>query len=234
MPPINTRTGVDTSGYIPESQVAAPPPSAQALPEKPLLPTRSSILRFSAPYLPGTFPSSDTLTGFHLGSLIPQFRVPVPAPVQAGGAGTSTTTFASTSSSSSTTTNNPPTAKTAPLVTPVLSPNESYFGILTMAKSFVILNVTVGTAARIQFYSTQEAQTLDASRPVTVGPGFGTNEGIVGDIVLTSAPYIWNPSEMIGYNADNPQTSNCYITLTNLSSSAVAVTLNATFVPLQS
>src|SRR5271169_486259 len=82
MPTIQESTGVDLGGYT----RTLPIPS-ESQPEQLLLPVRDSKLRFSAPYLPGTFPSSDTLLGYHLGGMIPQYRIPVPPGATAGGAG---------------------------------------------------------------------------------------------------------------------------------------------------
>src|SRR5271168_329626 len=93
---ISGRVGVDTSGYV-----SAPPPASTQQQEQPLLPVRDSKLRFSAPNIPGAFPSSDTLTGFHMGGMIPQWRIPT-APNQITGnlATTASGTVISSSSSS--------------------------------------------------------------------------------------------------------------------------------------
>src|ERR1700728_196976 len=95
---------INLSNY---TDAAPSPPPAASMPEPILLPTRNSALRFTAPYLPGTFPSSDNLTGYHIGGSVPQNRIPIPSQAAAQGAGASTSTAVISSSSSSTTTNNP-------------------------------------------------------------------------------------------------------------------------------
>jgi hypothetical protein len=225
---IASHLDVNTSGY---STVPAPPPSNVQI-EQPLLPVRDSKLRFSAPNIPGSFPSSDTLIGYHLGGMIPQWRIPT-VPTQSS-SGSSTSTAATVFSSSSTNTNNPPTAQTASIQTSVISPAAQFTGVVTMAKAFIVLSISVNAAARVRLYSTAAAQTLDRSRPQTQGPGFGTEQGIIGDVVLTSAPTVWYAENMTGTNGDSPQSTAAYLTVDNLTASSMAVNVSIVYVPLQS
>lgn len=226
---IEDRVGLDMAGYEP----ATAAPSSQQL-DQPLLPVRDSKLRFSAPNIPGAFPSSDTLIGFHLGGQIPQYRIPTAPTSQSGS--TTTTAAATTviSSSSSTTTNNPPTAAATSATTSVLAPGGQFQGVLHMAKAFVVLTVTVGTAARVRLYGTNIAQIVDAGRPITQGPGFGTEQNIIGDIVLDTPPVVWQAVDMVGANGDNPQSTVVYLTVDNLSNMSTAVTVSVVYVPIQS
>ena len=209
------------------------PPPAESMPTQGLMPTRNSMMRFTAPYLPGTFPSTDNLTGYHVGGKNPQYRIPVPAQAPAQGAG-STSTSSVVISSSSSTTNNPATSQTASISTATISPGTTYTGIITMAKAFVLLTVSLSAAARIELYSTLAAQTSDLHRPSTVGPGFGVEQGIITDIVLDTAPYVWQAVNVIGANADTPQTQNVYISVTNLSAASQTYVVSIQFVPVQS
>lgn len=226
---IADRVGVNLSGYQP----LAPPPVSQQQ-EQPLLPVRDSKLRFSAPNIPGAFPSSDTLIGYHLGGMIPQWRIPT-APNQSGSSSTtSTATVISTGSGSSTTTNLAPKAQSASVATSVLSPLGQFTGSLTMAKAFIVLSVSVNAAARVRLYSTISSQTTDLSRPQTQGPGFGTEQGIIGDIVFTAAPAVWMCENMIGANGGSPQIPTAYLTVDNLGSAVMAINVSISYVPLQS
>lgn len=224
--PISDHVGLDTSGYEP----VTPPPANSQL-EQPLLPVRDSKLRFSAPNIPGSFPSSDTLIGYHMGGMIPQWRIPT-APTQTSAS--SSTSTAATVVSSSTTTNNPPVAQTASVATSVLSPAGQFTGVVTLAKAFIVLSISVNAAARVRLYSTAAAQTVDKSRPQTQGPGFGTEQGIVGDVVLTTAPTVWYAENMTGANGDSPQSTAAYVTVDNLTTSSMAVSVSISYVPLQS
>ena len=103
-----------------------------------------------------------------------------------------------------------------------------------MAKAFVLLNVSLSGAARIELYSTLNAQTSDLHRPSTIGPGYGTESGIITDIVLDTAPYVWQAVNVIGANADTPQTQNIYISVTNLSQASQTYNVSIQYVPVQS
>ena len=122
MPPIKDMTGVNLSGYIPAP--VTPPPDFQ--PEQSLLPRRSPLLRSSAIYIPGTFPSSDSLTGYHIGGVIPQYRSPLPPPATAQGAGSTTNQNilinSPTSSSSTTVISNAGIIQSASLSLPTMNP----------------------------------------------------------------------------------------------------------------
>ena len=103
-----------------------------------------------------------------------------------------------------------------------------------MAKAFVVLTVTVSIAARVRFYGTNMAQIIDAGRPISQGPGFGTEQNIVGDIVLDTPPVVWQAVDMVGANGDSPQTTAIYLTVDNLSNMSTAITVSVTYVPIQS
>jgi hypothetical protein len=229
MPTIAESTGTDISGYT----YTLPGPPATQFQDQPLLPTRDSKLRFTPPYLPGIFPSSDALLGYHLGGMMPQYRIPVPPQATAQGASTSTATAIVTTSSSSST-NNPAKAQTASLTTLTLNPGDQFTGVLTMAKAFVVLTVTVNVPARVRLYSTVSAQTADLTRPFTQGPGYGTEQGIIGDIVLDTAPAIWQAVNMVGANGDSPQSATIYCTVDNISNASETVTASVVYVPVQS
>src|SRR5215831_11617823 len=100
MSSIADHIGVDVSGY---TRSLPTPPPAEFQSEQSLLPRRDPTLRFSAPYIPGSFPSSDTLRGFHLGSMIPQYRIPIPGQASAQGAGTTVLNASVTANSSTST-----------------------------------------------------------------------------------------------------------------------------------
>lgn len=230
MATIEQATAVDTSGFT--RTFPGHPPASES--EERLEPTRDATLRFSAPYLPGTFPSSDTLRGYHIGAIIPQWRIPVPAQASAQGASTSTASTTVISSSSSTTTNNPAKSQTASVMTTVLNPGDHFTGVLTMAKAFVVLQATVSSAARVRLYATNLSQTLDLSRPITQGPGYGTEQGIIGDMVLDTTPVVWQAVNMVGANGDNPQSTTVYVTVDNLAAATEAISVSIVYVPIQS
>src|SRR5262249_35711584 len=155
MPPIDEMMKVDLSNYVRVPHTPPAPPAEFQSPES-LLPRRDPTLRFSAPYLPNTFPSSDTLRGFHLGSQIPQYRIPVPPQASAPGAGT-TVNNAIVSSSSSTITNTSPLGiiQNASLNIPTLGPGQAYEGSVSLiGETWTFLTLSPTFGIRVRAYST--------------------------------------------------------------------------------
>ena len=103
-----------------------------------------------------------------------------------------------------------------------------------MAKAFVVLQVTVNNPARVRLYSTLSAQTADQSRPFSQGPGYGTEQGIIGDIVLDTVPVVWQAVNMVGANGDSPQSTTVYITVDNISQASQTISVGVQYVPIQS
>lgn len=226
----------DEQGNLPGyTRVVPASPPANFEPGQSLAPPRDSTARFNAAPIPGLiFSSPDQLRGFHLGGMIPQYRTILPAQNNNSGTSSGTATSVVTSGGSSGGTSNPPKAQTASITTSVLSPGGQFTGSLSMAKSYIVLFVSVNTAARVRLYSTAAAQTVDLSRPITSGAGFGTEQGIVGDMVLDTAPVVWEAQNMTGVNGDSPQGATAYLTCDNLSSSSTAINVSVVYVPLQS
>lgn len=241
MPSISESQNVDTSGY---TRITSPniPPAQH--PES-LLVQRSAYQISSLPYLPGTFPSTDGVVGFGLAGRIPQWRAPVPNPTSTGGSSSTTTSTAVTSSSSSSTSTNPatahatsgnpPVAKTASATSPSLNPGESFTGTVLMAKSFYLFSLSVNAPVRVELYSTAGARASDFARPATTPPGYGNEQGLIGDFNLPTAPTIWaTDPAVIGGNGDTPQTNVIYFTITNIGVSSEVPSATFSYVPLQS
>jgi hypothetical protein len=72
------------------------------------------------------------------------------------------------------------------------------------------------------------------TRTILQGAGFGTEQGIIGDMVLQNAPVVWYAENMTGANEDSPQSSVVYITVDNLGVSTTSINVSISYVPLQS
>jgi len=227
---IEESTQIDTSKY--ERRLPSPPPASE--PSKSLMPDRDALQICSMPVIPGSFPSSDNIRDFHLGGSVPQQRSPLPPPISAQGAGTNSTSIV-TSSASSTSTNNPPLAQSASVTTPVLNPGDQFIGTILLAKSFYLIQLTVSLGARVQLYSTATYQSLDLGRAVITPVGLGTNQGLIFDAALDTAPIVWQCNPVpLGANADTPQTNAIYVTITNIDVVSSPVSVTFTYVPTQS
>ena len=231
---IKDHIGIDTSGYAP---IQTPPPSNSQL-EQPLLPVRDSKLRFSAPNIPGSFPSSDTLVGYHMGGMIPQWRIPTAPSQSSGGSGTTITNAAIVSSTNTNTTSVSKfgVISSATFHVPVLSPGGIYTGSLgLLGEGWIFFGFTCSFPMRVRAYGTQTSQTTDLTRPITQGPGFGTSEDIIFDVNLTTLPTIWDFTPTVMGVNNNPGTSQLiYLTITNNSAASSSGLVTLTYAPIAS
>jgi hypothetical protein len=182
--------------------------------------------------------SPDNLRQFYTGGRVPQHRVIAPPTLtsQAAAAGGSTTTTVVASSTTSSSTTTSPSAQTVGITTPSLNVGQVYPTVVQIAKSFEVLAVGVNSPARLELYKTSAQQAADLTRSVNDPVPIGTEHGIICDItMLTSTELFWDCSPNFpGSNADSPQTTSIYITITNLGASASAISATITFVPNES
>lgn len=188
--------------------------------------------------LPTPNVSSDTLRPFRTGDITPKRRMIAPDSALGqtqNGTVTNTTTVittgSSSSSSSSASSSSSITAQNASIDTPLLATGQHFFGTISLASMFAILSCTVTSAARVQLYSTNAAQLLDAGRG-QVPPAGTTQHGVIMDLYLdTPDKFSWIMSPIAdGSNQDDPQTDYAYITVTNLAAAAI-VSVTLIFVP---
>jgi hypothetical protein len=85
----------------------------------------------------------------------------------------------------------------------------------------------------VELYGTNFQQISDLSRALDTAPPAGSTQGIVTDVALDTAPLSWSFQNRVGANGDNPQVPNAYITVTNIGSAAVAITVSITYVPIE-
>jgi len=200
---------------------------------------RSQYIRCPIPPI-GLGPT-DNLRQFYNGGTVPIYRAQMnrsvlPSGGSNGGSSTSVTNVISASGSSGggggPTTNG---IYTASLTSPSLSQNQTFTGSLIMARTYVVLNVTVSTTARVRLYNAQSYATSDASRSAATPISLGLMNGIVGDWLLqSSSEYNWNCSPApVGYNADNPSSSAAYINVTNPAASSNIIQVTITYASLE-
>jgi|SRR5271166_1569932 len=229
MPTVSEAINADRSRLTPiedTQQAAQKPPAAQS--DSRL----NSLLK--SPYarcpLPPSNNSADSLRQWGQGSDVPKFRTQTPPSNNGNGGGKSNTTVVSSSSSTGgVTPATLPTIQNASVTTSVLSPSQTWTGSVQMAKGFMVLRVTGSAFCRVELYGTKIGQTLDLSRPVTQGPS-NTTIGLIMDVALLTSKS-WQVLDCVGANADSPQSSTVYITVTNLSTGAGTITVSLQFVP---
>ena len=181
--------------------------------------------------LPASNNSADSLRQWGQGTDVPVFRTSAPPLNSNNGGGSTTINSSATSSSSSggTTPATLPSSKNASVTTPTLAPGQTWTGTIQMAKSFIVVQVTGSAFCRVELYGTKIAQTLDIGRPVTQGPS-NTTTGLILDVALLTAK-TWQVLDCVGSNDDSTRSATIYITVTNLSTGAGAITASLLFVP---
>lgn len=222
---------LNLSGYTPVA--VTPPPPTTGVSEN-LQPNRSMFTRCLLPAI--WQPSPDALREMYVGGKIPQTRLFNPSQASGGGTSTSSTTIIAgggTPSGGGGGGRSLPSSQVV-LKTPTLPPGNTFTSSVTMAPSFQLLLVTADAACRVEIYGTVAAQLQDIARAVDVPPPAGTMQNLISDVALDTVPFQWSYQNRIGANADNPQTSAIYVTVTNLSATtSFAFTVTLRFVPLE-
>lgn len=192
--------------------------------------------------LPPFSTTVDTIRQWNLTGKNPVMRV-IPLPVQQGIgiAGTNVTNVTTTASGGSggTTPVTPPTTLTPATVAfnvPFLSPGATYKTTVKMSESFQQLQLRATQPVEVRFYSNPTTQIMDIARVTDIAVPFDTIEGVLTDIVFNQYPFQWEWQNRIGANADNPQTTNIYITVVNPSQTTGvnASTVTVVYQPLES
>jgi hypothetical protein len=194
------------------------------------------------PYLrcpiPPVAATADSLRQYYVGGLVPQNRIMTPATLSQGGGtsgGGTTSVITNTSVTSTTTvTTKVGTIQSASVTTPVINQNQSFTATLNTSTAFVPLTVSVSKAARVELYATKAAQSSDLLRPITTSPGPGTEQGLLLDVYLDTAPFSWavTPATACANN-DSPQVALSYITVTNPAPMSVAITVTVRYLILK-
>jgi hypothetical protein len=103
-----------------------------------------------------------------------------------------------------------------------------------MAKSFLLYQLAVNGPVRVRLYSTSSSQTADSARDIFTPVGLGTEQGIISDVVLDTAPVTWQYVDTVGSNGDTPQSNRVYITVDNIGPSSEDALISITYIPMQS
>lgn len=190
--------------------------------------------------LPPFSTTSDTLRQFDETGATPTRRViPLPISTQVGTGTTvnNSTIVQSGSGGGSSSSTNKLTSALVVVNIPLLSPNGTYQTTVPLqSKSFQLLQISSTDPVEVRCYADPLTQASDIVRQPDTAVPFETVSGLMTDVIFDQPPYVWNWQNRIGANADNPQTTNLYVTVINPSSttSVPAVTITITYLPLES
>jgi len=168
--------------------------------------------------LPPINAGPDTLRQFNDGNQsIPQRRLlPIPAAsIGSGGTTVTNTTVTSTSSGSSASSTGLTTV-TLNYVSPLLTPGAAVTQALNVdSKSYQLISMTANGACEVRIYGSAAAQASDFGRATYDPLAAELNNNMVTDVVLDTAPYVWNWQNRVGANSDSPQANIAYLTVFN-------------------
>ena len=165
--------------------------------------------------------------------------------VTANTSSSSSASSSSKSSSSSSVSVSPPVltppnsnlgrVQVASVTTPVLNQNQSYTTTLIMAKTFGVVSISTTAAVRVRLYTTAAARNADLGRSISTPVALGNPVGIIGDWYLTTqSEFLWFCSPMaVGFNADEPTSTNVYASFVNPVSSSNKIQVSVTFVVME-
>jgi hypothetical protein len=216
-------------GYSPVGETEAAPPPAQ----------QNDDAQFASPRtrcpLPPTNADADSLRTFQKGSSTPQFRV-MPLVPPTGGSVTVTTGGGTSSSGSSSSggSSSASAAKTAS-VTVNIPANSAILTRVTIASSFQIFSVAATAPVDVRLYGSQAVQSSDTARQVDAPVPAELTQNIILDVVFDTVPYFWNTQNIVGVNADSPQSTSLYVSVFNKMSTPLSnITIYITYVPIES
>lgn len=181
---------------------------------------------------------ADTLRQFNEGGKTPTRRViPLPIATAVGGSQTIVTNTSVTETGGGG--GSTPATLTAQVVVvnaPVLSPGGVFQTTVQMAKSFQVLSINSTTPIEVRLYGTANAQSADVARVTDTAVPFEIAQNVIIDVVFDTTPFSWNTQNIIGANADSPQSLNIYISVVNPSQTAgqPATVVTIQYLPLES
>jgi len=229
---LRTPQQLEEMGYQPSG--ASNKPYSAATPSTDLQPGLNVFLRCPLP--PVWTATPDTIRQFYQGNQVPQIRLFNPDPVAKGGG--SVTNITNVSGSNSTSSGGSTTASLSitsmSVQTTSLTPGSQFVGSFDLSKAFELLSLSATSPCRVRMYGSLVAQSADLSRALDTSPPAGTGQNIICDVVLDTAPLLWNFQNREGANADNPVTSKVYLTVTNLDAISDIVTLSFSYIPIVS
>ncbi len=234
MPSLKEALNQDLSAYTSVGKASL---QASLPPTQMLDPGLNTMIRCPLP--PIYQVSTDNLRQFYQGGQVPQFRILTPSLQTSSGGATGGNVVAGPTTNGGGgggggSTPSQPTAQSVSITSSLLTPNSTFINSLTLSKSFQLLGVTTSSPARVQLYGTALAQSSDAYRGLDVPTPAGTVQNIICDVALDTAPFGWSFQDRVGANANSPQTSTIYVTLTNLDVTSDIITLTVSYVPLES
>jgi len=185
--------------------------------------------------LPPIGADTDSLRQFEGKNTSPQFRI-IPLAPQTGGGTTVSAAGGGTSTSGGSGGTVPASiaSKTASLFVAQIPAGSAVRLTAILSQSFQVLYLASNQAACIRLYGAQVAQVTDSVRAVDAPAPAETTQGLILDVVLDTAPFIWYAQNVVGSNQNTTQSALAYVTVINPSNAPLSnVVITLAFVPLE-
>ena len=234
MPSLKDTLATSLTGYSPAPEKPPLPPSV-------VMPGKSGGNFSTNPSIRCPLPpfniGPDTLRQFDQADGISPKRRVIPLPVlsQVGGGTTvvnNNTTSTNNGGGSSTVATL--AAKTVVCTTPLLTAGQYSAQTLNMSKSYQLISVVANNPCEIRLYGSSGSQAADIGRPTDSPLPAELFNNLVTDIVLDTAPYIWEWQNRVGVNTNSPQSTSAYITVFNTGAGSAQIQLTLVYLPLES
>lgn len=110
-----------------------------------------------------------------------------------------------------------------------LAANAQEAGLITLAKTFLVLTVTTNYPARVRLYTDTTSRDADSARPIGTDPT--GNHGLIMDLATTADDLTWKQVCVPGSVFD--QTTSCPIRITNLDSVSRSIVATLNWIPME-
>ena len=124
-----------------------------------------------------------------------------------------------------------PARSTASVTTGTLTQNSAEDVTITGFKTYSLLSMQVSAAAWVVLYCDTASRTADASRTQTTDPLPGS--GVIAEVITNAAGTVLMSPGIVGWNNDGTPTTNIYAKVTNLATTAQAVTVTLNLLKME-
>ena len=100
---------------------------------------------------------------------------------------------------------------------------------ILVGKSYILHKVGVSTSAWVRIYTDSNSRQSDLSRLETEEPSSGS--GVIAEVITSGISTVLITPGSMGFNNDNPPTSNAYLAVTNKGTSTQPITITLYYLP---
>jgi hypothetical protein len=115
--------------------------------------------------------------------------------------------------------------------TSAIADEETIALTLTGFKSYFLYQIQTSVAAWVRVYANESARTGDINRTINTDPDI--SQGIIAEVITTSSDPVLISPGVVGFNNEDPPTTDVPILVTNKSGSTQSIEINLTLVSIE-